>query len=83
MTAKGEESGDCNKFAKYYRSLCPGEWVSSYAISCIKGLNTYFSLYELIFSALTLPSAYAPTSLQFETPIYDVVSTGYICLRVV
>lgn len=25
---KGEESGDCEKFAKYYRSLCPGEWVS-------------------------------------------------------
>ncbi|KAK4392669.1 Cytochrome c oxidase subunitb-2 [Sesamum angolense] len=27
VAAKGEESGDCNKFAKYYRSLCPGEWI--------------------------------------------------------
>ncbi|KAG6413094.1 hypothetical protein SASPL_125794 [Salvia splendens] len=27
VAAKGEEDGDCNKFAKYYRSLCPGEWV--------------------------------------------------------
>ncbi|PIA46076.1 hypothetical protein AQUCO_01600390v1 [Aquilegia coerulea] len=26
LAAKGEESGECNKFAKYYRSLCPGEW---------------------------------------------------------
>ncbi|KAF5461290.1 hypothetical protein F2P56_017403, partial [Juglans regia] len=27
LAAKGEESVDCAKFAKYYRSLCPGEWV--------------------------------------------------------
>ncbi|KAJ4817900.1 Cytochrome c oxidase subunit 6b [Rhynchospora pubera] len=27
VNAKGEESDDCMKFAKYYRSLCPGEWV--------------------------------------------------------
>lgn len=26
--AKGEGASECNKFAKYYRSLCPGEWVS-------------------------------------------------------
>ncbi|RVW88393.1 hypothetical protein CK203_040909 [Vitis vinifera] len=26
LAAKGEESGDCEKFAKYYRSLCPVEW---------------------------------------------------------
>ncbi|KAA8535396.1 hypothetical protein F0562_030399 [Nyssa sinensis] len=26
LAAKGEESGECEKFAKYYRSLCPGEW---------------------------------------------------------
>ena len=29
--AKGEESGECEKFARYYRSLCPGEWVSNFA----------------------------------------------------
>ncbi|WOL18518.1 hypothetical protein Cni_G27315 [Canna indica] len=27
VAAKGEDAPDCNKFAKYYRSLCPGEWV--------------------------------------------------------
>ncbi|KAK7265332.1 hypothetical protein RJT34_32951 [Clitoria ternatea] len=27
LTAKGENAGECEKFAKYYRSLCPGEWV--------------------------------------------------------
>ncbi|XP_022997477.1 cytochrome c oxidase subunit 6b-2 [Cucurbita maxima] len=27
LTAKGEESGECERFAKYYRALCPGEWV--------------------------------------------------------
>ncbi|KAG7534635.1 Cytochrome c oxidase subunit VIb [Arabidopsis thaliana x Arabidopsis arenosa] len=29
-TAKGEESNDCERFAKYYRALCPGEWVGSF-----------------------------------------------------
>ncbi|BAT76655.1 hypothetical protein VIGAN_01469300 [Vigna angularis var. angularis] len=27
LAAKGDNSGECEKFAKYYRSLCPGEWV--------------------------------------------------------
>ncbi|KAG6511564.1 hypothetical protein ZIOFF_029637 [Zingiber officinale] len=27
VTAKGEDAPECNKFAKYYRSLCPSEWV--------------------------------------------------------
>lgn len=27
VAAKGEGAPECNKFAKYYRSLCPGEWV--------------------------------------------------------
>ncbi|OWM89955.1 cytochrome c oxidase subunit 6b-2 [Punica granatum] len=30
LTAKGEESGECEKFARYYRSLCPGEWVEKW-----------------------------------------------------
>ncbi|CAA2973292.1 cytochrome c oxidase subunit 6b-2-like isoform X1 [Olea europaea var. sylvestris] len=30
VAAKGEESGDCGMFAKYYRSLCPGEWVEKW-----------------------------------------------------
>ncbi|KAJ1386182.1 Cytochrome c oxidase, subunit VIb [Sesbania bispinosa] len=29
VAAKGEGAPECEKFAKYYRSLCPGEWLSS------------------------------------------------------
>ncbi|KAL2939865.1 Cytochrome c oxidase subunit 6b-2 [Bienertia sinuspersici] len=28
LEAKGEESDACEKFARYYRALCPGEWLS-------------------------------------------------------
>jgi hypothetical protein len=34
VNAKGDNAGDCEKFAKYYRSLCPGEWVSDFVASC-------------------------------------------------
>ncbi|XVF39565.1 hypothetical protein PTKIN_Ptkin01aG0044000 [Pterospermum kingtungense] len=27
VAAKGEGAQECDKFAKYYRSLCPGEWI--------------------------------------------------------
>ncbi|XP_026438276.1 cytochrome c oxidase subunit 6b-3-like [Papaver somniferum] len=27
VAAKGEGASKCEKFARYYRSLCPGEWV--------------------------------------------------------
>lgn len=27
LNAKGDVSADCEKFARYYRSLCPAEWV--------------------------------------------------------
>ncbi|XP_050376548.1 cytochrome c oxidase subunit 6b-1-like [Argentina anserina] len=27
IAAKGEEAPECDKFKKFYRSLCPGEWV--------------------------------------------------------
>ncbi|XP_059631314.1 cytochrome c oxidase subunit 6b-1-like [Cornus florida] len=27
VAAKGDSAPECDKFAKYYRSLCPGEWV--------------------------------------------------------
>ena len=30
VAAKGEDAPECDKFAKYYRSLCPGEWVCIY-----------------------------------------------------
>jgi hypothetical protein len=34
VNAKGDDAGDCEKFAKYYRSLCPGEWVSGFVANC-------------------------------------------------
>ncbi|KAK8921032.1 Cytochrome c oxidase subunit 6b-1 [Platanthera zijinensis] len=27
IAAKGDDASECSKFAKYYRSLCPGEWI--------------------------------------------------------
>ncbi|KAK9138363.1 hypothetical protein Sjap_008957 [Stephania japonica] len=27
IAAKGEGAPECDRFAKYYRSLCPGEWI--------------------------------------------------------
>jgi cytochrome c oxidase subunit 6b len=27
---KGEDAKDCQKYARYYRSLCPGEWVDKW-----------------------------------------------------
>ncbi|CAN6887162.1 unnamed protein product [Brassica oleracea] len=27
VAAKGDEAPECDKFSKFYRSLCPGEWV--------------------------------------------------------
>ncbi|MED6172564.1 hypothetical protein PIB30_051185 [Stylosanthes scabra] len=27
VAAKGEGAPECDRFAKYYRSLCPGEWI--------------------------------------------------------
>ncbi|MCH92419.1 cytochrome c oxidase subunit 6B-1-like, partial [Trifolium medium] len=26
VAAKGDDAPECDKFAKYYRALCPGEW---------------------------------------------------------
>jgi hypothetical protein len=33
IAAKGEEAPECDKFKKYYRSLCPGEWVCNFYLS--------------------------------------------------
>ncbi|GJS36061.1 cytochrome c oxidase subunit 6B-1-like protein [Tanacetum coccineum] len=30
VAAKGEDASECDKFAKYYRSLCPGEWIDKW-----------------------------------------------------
>ncbi|RWR89946.1 cytochrome c oxidase subunit 6b-1-like protein [Cinnamomum micranthum f. kanehirae] len=27
IAAKGDGASECQKFSKYYRSLCPGEWI--------------------------------------------------------
>lgn len=28
--SKGNDARECEKFAKFYRSLCPGEWVNNF-----------------------------------------------------
>ncbi|KAH0652189.1 hypothetical protein KY289_029867 [Solanum tuberosum] len=33
VAAKGDEAADCERFAKYYRALCPGEWTQVCYIS--------------------------------------------------
>lgn len=30
INAKGEDAPECDKFAKFYRSLCPGEWIDKW-----------------------------------------------------
>ncbi|XP_010914058.1 cytochrome c oxidase subunit 6b-3 [Elaeis guineensis] len=30
LNAKGEDAAECQKFARYYRSLCPGEWIEKW-----------------------------------------------------
>lgn len=30
VKVKGEDDPDCNKYARYYRSLCPGEWIDKW-----------------------------------------------------
>ncbi|XP_039019140.1 cytochrome c oxidase subunit 6b-2-like [Hibiscus syriacus] len=30
LAAKGKGSNQCERFAKYYRSLCPGEWIEKW-----------------------------------------------------
>ncbi|KAH7294586.1 hypothetical protein KP509_27G008400 [Ceratopteris richardii] len=27
VSVKGQEDSDCDKYARYYRSLCPSEWI--------------------------------------------------------
>ncbi|RWW82083.1 hypothetical protein BHE74_00009474 [Ensete ventricosum] len=44
IAAKGEDASECNKFAKYYRSLCPGEWVCA----------LFFSFDSIIFFSFLL-----------------------------
>ncbi|XP_008658227.1 cytochrome c oxidase subunit 6b-1 isoform X2 [Zea mays] len=38
VAAKGEDAPECDKFAKYYRSLCPGEWECSERIVANKDM---------------------------------------------
>lgn len=42
VAAKGDEAADCARFAKYYRALCPGEWVSHVLI------NLYCGMFKVI-----------------------------------
>ncbi|GMP66354.1 hypothetical protein CsSME_00026744 [Camellia sinensis var. sinensis] len=49
LAAKGEESSECQRFAKYYRSLCLGEWKdlgldSLDTVEIVKALEEEFKL---------------------------------------
>ncbi|GMP53579.1 hypothetical protein CsSME_00019007 [Camellia sinensis var. sinensis] len=49
LAAKGEESSECHRFAKYYRSLCLGEWKdlgldSLDTVEIVKALEEEFKL---------------------------------------
>lgn len=46
IAAKGEGAPECDKFAKYYRSLCPGEWV---CLFCIFQLQDEISMYVCVY----------------------------------
>ena len=37
VAAKGDGAPECDKFAKYYRSLCPGEWVCTFLVTTSVG----------------------------------------------
>ncbi|KAF8377329.1 hypothetical protein HHK36_030706 [Tetracentron sinense] len=53
IAAKGEDAPECDKFAKYYRSLCPGEWVRSlHAFLCPLTLMLLFVSFSFNFAAL-------------------------------
>ncbi|KAF0891819.1 hypothetical protein E2562_010999 [Oryza meyeriana var. granulata] len=39
VNAKGEATVDCEKFAKYYRSLCPAEWAKSCKVKKRRSLD--------------------------------------------
>lgn len=55
IAAKGEGAPECDKFAKYYRSLCPGEWVCFvlyFAFARLDDVCMCMTMYILICSIL-------------------------------
>lgn len=67
VATEGEDSGDCRKFAKYYRSLCPAEWVTYYT-SC-------FCLYCYSSSMHTVSTHYD----LYTYPIYHCAFFSFFC----
>ena len=51
IAQKGEDAAECNKFAKYYRALCPGEWVCTifliHSPSCNPQLIIFLSPHKI------------------------------------
>ncbi|GMP53578.1 hypothetical protein CsSME_00019007 [Camellia sinensis var. sinensis] len=62
LAAKGEESSECHRFAKYYRSLCLGEWKdlgldSLDTVEIVKALEEEFKLEILkLYAVICDPS---------------------------
>uniref|UniRef100_A0A453B298 Cytochrome c oxidase subunit n=1 Tax=Aegilops tauschii subsp. strangulata TaxID=200361 RepID=A0A453B298_AEGTS len=44
VAAKGDDAPECEKFAKYYRSLCPSEWVCALFHAFLNTAARQFSL---------------------------------------
>uniref|UniRef100_A0A0V0GSH2 Putative ovule protein n=1 Tax=Solanum chacoense TaxID=4108 RepID=A0A0V0GSH2_SOLCH len=62
VAAKGDEAADCERFAKYYRALCPGEWVSHVLI------NLYFGVFKVIRYLVICGGSYFIPLLYRMTP---------------
>ena len=52
VAAKGEGASECDKFAKYYRSLCPSEWVRiSEIFNILRSMILVFTLNLRLFKS--------------------------------
>ncbi|PKA49418.1 Cytochrome c oxidase subunit 6b-2 [Apostasia shenzhenica] len=49
LAAKGDGSIDCEKFARYYRSLCPGEWVPHFMLELFCWLHIGKDIVDFAF----------------------------------
>ena len=75
LAAKGDGASECQKFSKYYRSLCPGEWVCSISI-CMQG--NLFVFYPL-FNVRSVNIDVRRLGFVMELAIYHILYLFYLC----
>ncbi|KAL9255241.1 Cytochrome c oxidase subunit 6b-1-like protein [Drosera capensis] len=72
IAAKGEDAPECNRFAKYYRSLCPGEWYRPY-----RDFGLYKELAKMLTDGMSkgrmapFPALYRSSSLKIEVKLWS------------